>query len=168
MLSSAPLPSPWAALPGSLVVSYRHLTPADPVDKRRPSSHQAEDAELVAGGIAQICRVKSLFGFRRAKARRAFVAAAVGHAAGISGLDLLGRLALIGDHDAVAGACFLAVIGRADRGVAIHDGFAGADLAVAQPAALADLALAAERGKYRVVECSRLLAVEGPDGDIAD
>src|SRR5215207_9182401 len=115
----------------------------------------AEDAELVAGRIAQVRRVKTLFGFRRAKARRAFVGAAILDAAGMGGLHFVGRLALVGHHDAVAGAGFLAVIGRADRGVAIHDGLAGADLAVAEPAAVVDLAFAAEHAKHRVVKRAR-------------
>lgn len=73
------------------------------------------------------------------------------------------RLALEGDHDAVAGTRRLTVERGADEG-----GRVLALEAIARPAAVEELALVANGAEDRVVEGHGLLNVQRADRDIAD
>jgi len=77
-------------------------------------------------------------------------------------VDLGFGVALEGQHDAVAGARRLLIVRWTDIGVMAVLALG----AVADPAAVGEFALVAQRAQDRIVEFARRLAVERADGDV--
>src|SRR5215472_942264 len=132
------------------------------IGPRRVASARVEDADLVAGRVAQVRAIERLT-VRRPKTRRALVGSACCETGGVRGSHRVLRGRDEGDHDPVAAA----------RGLPVER-FAHADVTLAalqsveRPAALERLALAADRAKHAVVEGQSALHVARAYGDVAD
>src|SRR5256885_2178354 len=122
---------------------------------------------LVAVGIAQVGAVVAI-AVVRARAGRAFVAAAPGQAGGMGRVHRVGRRGHKGHHGAIARRGRLAVEGAVDIKARQcrrrrHPAQRG------RPAiGLDGAALQSQREKHRVIEAAGPLEITGADGDVAE